>query len=660
MVLATIDWIIIGFFFVIVLSIGWVASKTAGKNASEFFLGGRGMPWWLLGISMVACTFSADTPNLVTGMVRENGVAKNWAWWAFLITGMVTVFIYARLWRRSAVMTDLEFYEMRYSGKIASFLRGFRSLYLGIFFNCLIMGTVTLAAIKIGGVMLGLSPMTVVIGASIVVVIYAAVGGIKGVIWADFFQYGIAMFGAVYAAYVAVSQPEVGGLSGLLTHPSVMPSLDIFPDFSDPVVFIPLLIIPIAVQWWSVWYPGAEPGGGGYIAQRMLSAKDEKNAIGATLLFNFMHYAIRPWPWIIVALASIIVFPELSDIKEEFPNIADQYLGHDVAYPAMLTKLGPGWLGLVVASIIAAYMSTIGTHLNWGSSYVVNDFYQRFVKPDASQKELVSVGRITTVTLMIITAFFALTFLENATQAFDILLLSGAGTGLIYILRWFWWRINALTEIVAMIVATVTAVMLVLVIDQTTITSIVVDTHGVSDELMHKVNELKLTQLDESALSSAGITGDEASKVMAFGSIESFNKMSSDVVNLTFTVRLLIALILVTLSWLLATYLGKPEKKETLYKFYQLVHPGGPGWKKIIDSAKAEGLNINEKEEGQDWEMPRQILLVFIGCMAIYSSLFSIGAFVYGQIGRGVILAAVAAVAIFFLFRLLKSLRVDQ
>jgi SSS family solute:Na+ symporter len=435
MVLQTIDWVIVGIFFIIVLAIGWVASKTAGKSSSEFFLGGRGMPWWLLGISMVACTFSADTPNLVTGMVRENGVAKNWAWWAFLITGMVTVFIYAKLWRRSGVMTDLEYYEKRYSGKAASFLRGFRAIYLGLFFNVLIMGSVTLAAIKIGGVMLGLDPWVVVVGASTVVVIYAALGGIKGVIWADFFQYGIAMFGAVYAAIVALRQPEVGGLNNLLSSLADTGKLSLIPDFTDASVYIPLLIIPVAVQWWAVWYPGAEPGGGGYIAQRMLAAKNEKNAIGATLLFNFMHYAIRPWPWIIVALASIMIYSSdsqkvmdnaskllsSSDLKPhyeayiesyddqilpeeirekvvtlhfekngltelrnaEFPEVHPKYIKHDIAYPVMLSKLSPGWLGLVVASIIAAYMSTIGTHLNWGSSYVVNDFYKRFVKPDA-------------------------------------------------------------------------------------------------------------------------------------------------------------------------------------------------------------------------------------------------------------------------------------
>ena len=602
MVLATLDWVIVGIFFAIVLGIGWWASKTAGKDTSEFFLGGRGMPWWLLGISMVACTFSADTPNLVTGFVRENGVAKNWAWWAFLITGMITVFIYARLWRRSNVMTDLEFYEVRYGGKLASFLRGFRSVYLGLFFNCLIMGSVTLAAIKIGAVMLGLDQYTVVIGAGVVVVIYTALGGIKGVIWADFFQYTMAMFGAVLAAVVALRQPEVGGLSNLLSHPSVADTLDIFPDFSDASVYVPLLVIPIAVQWWSVWYPGAEPGGGGYMAQRMLAAKDEKNAIGATLLFNFAHYALRPWPWIIVALASLVVYPDLAAIKAEFPNVADQYLGHDVAYPAMLTRLSTGWLGLVVASLIAAYMSTIGTHLNWGSSYLVNDFYKRFVKKDASEKELVAMGRISTVVLMVLSATFALTFLKNATQAFNILLLSGAGTGLIYLLRWFWWRINAVTEIVAMVVATTMAIILAGFVDDATLANSVVD---------------------------------------------------------GFTMKLLITIGTVTVVWILTTLLTRPESKETLRNFYRLTHPGGPGWKRVIEEARADGDNIDEKEEGMAWEMPKQILMVFLGCIAVYASLFSIGGFVYGEVARGFILAGVAAVSTYFLFKILAKLRVS-
>ncbi len=602
MELTTLDWIIVAVFFAIVLAIGLVASRTAGKDMNQFFLGGRGMPWWLLGISMVACTFSADTPNLVTGMVREDGVAKNWAWWAFLITGMVTVFIYAKLWRRSNVLTDLEFYEIRYSGKAASFLRGFRSVYLGLFFNVLIMGSVTLAAIKIGGVMLGLQPWQAVLYGSIAVVVYAVLGGLKGVIWADFFQYSIALFGAVYAAFVAINQPEIGSLKALITHPAIQDKMMMLPDFADPSVFIPLLIIPIAVQWWSVWYPGAEPGGGGYIAQRMLAAKDEKNAIGATLLFNVMHYAIRPWPWIIVALASIILYPDLASIKAEFPEISDTYLKDDIAYPVMMSKLSPGWLGLVVASLIAAYMSTIGTHLNWGASYLVNDFYKRFVKPDASDKKLVLMARLTTAVLMILAAMVSLFFLDNATQAFDILLLSGAGTGAIYLLRWFWWRINAWTELVAMAVATVMAVVLVF---------------GAQE-------------------------GSLATKVLDHN-----------------TVRLLIVIGVTTLAWIATTLLTAPESKQTLQRFYKLTHPGGPGWRKVIREAEEEGKEI-DKEKGMAWEMPLQILCVFIGAAVIYSMLFSIGNFLYGRLTLGLVFLAVVIVGTYLLFRFFSKLRTEK
>ncbi|MDA0194512.1 MAG: Na+:solute symporter [Bacteroidetes bacterium] len=601
MLLQTIDWVIIGIFFLIVLSIGWVASRTAGKSSEDFFLGGRSMPWWLLGISMVACTFSADTPNLVTGFVRENGVAKNWAWWAFLITGMVTVFIYAKLWRKSNVVTDLGFYEIRYGGKLASFLRGFRAIYLGVFFNCLIMGSVTLAAIKIGGVMLGLPPWVVVVGASVVVVMYAALGGIKGVVWADFFQYGIAMFGAVYAAYVAVSQPEIGSLSNLINNPIIQDKLSVFPDFSDASVWIPLLLIPVAVQWWAVWYPGAEPGGGGYIAQRMLSAKNEKNAVGAVMLFNFAHYALRPWPWIIVALASLVIYPNMASIQAEFSGIDPEYLKDDIAYPVMLSKLESGWLGLVVASIIAAYMSTIGTHLNWGSSYFVNDFYKRFWKPEATETQMVRMGRITTVLLMVLAGTLSLTILDNATQAFNILLLSGAGSGAIYLLRWFWWRINALTEIVAMVVATVVAFILVLFVEDETMANTILD---------------------------------------------------------GFTMKLLFTVGIVTVSWLSTTLLSKPEDKAVLRNFYKLTKPGGPGWKKVVDEAIADGEPIDDGE-GTAWQMPRQMLLIFIGCIVIYASLFAIGGLVYGNVLQGVILGGVAVIGTFFLFKLVQKLSLD-
>ena len=453
MKLASLDWIFIISFFVIFLIIGLVVAKRAGKDSKEFFLSGRNMPWWLLGISMVATTFSADTPNLVTDLVRQDGIAGNWVWWAFLITGMLTVFVYAKLWRRSKVLTDLQFYEMRYSGKEAAFLRGFRALYLGVFFNVMIMATVCLAAIKIGGIMFGLAPWECVLYASIVTVLYSSIGGLRGVIFTDFLQFIVAMVGSIWAAYYIVNMPEIGGLDALLTHPNVADKLNFLPDFKDSKSLITLLIIPIAVQWWSVWYPGAEPGGGGYIAQRMLSAKDEKNAIGATLLFNVAHYALRPWPWIIIALASLVLYPQLSDISAEFPNAV---LGHDLGYSAMLTNLPPGLLGIVVASLIAAFMSTISTHLNWGSSYISLDFYKRFLKPTASEKELVNVGRISTVLLMVFAAIIAL-FLSNAKSAFEILLQIGAGTGSIFILRWFWWRVNAYSEITGMIVSFVVA-----------------------------------------------------------------------------------------------------------------------------------------------------------------------------------------------------------
>lgn len=453
MKLASLDWILIISFFVIFLIIGLVVAKRAGKDSKEFFLSGRNMPWWLLGISMVATTFSADTPNLVTDIVRQDGIAGNWVWWAFLITGMLTVFVYAKLWRRSKVLTDLQFYEMRYSGKEAAFLRGFRALYLGVFFNVMIMATVCLAAIKIGGIMFGLEPWECVLYASIVTVLYSSIGGLRGVIFTDFLQFIVAMIGSIWAAYYIVNMPEIGGLDALLSHPNVADKLNFLPDFNDPKSLLTLLIIPIAVQWWSVWYPGAEPGGGGYIAQRMLSAKDEKNAIGATLLFNVAHYALRPWPWIIIALASLVLYPQLSDISAEFPNAV---LGHDLGYSAMLTNLPPGLLGIVVASLIAAFMSTISTHLNWGSSYISLDFYKRFLKPTASEKELVNVGRISTVLLMVFAAVVAL-FLSNAKSAFEILLQIGAGTGSIFILRWFWWRVNAYSEITGMIVSFVVA-----------------------------------------------------------------------------------------------------------------------------------------------------------------------------------------------------------
>lgn len=452
MQLQFIDWLIVGAFFAVSLIIGVLTSRRSGSTSAEFFLSGRSMPWWLLGVSMVATTFSADTPNLVADIVRQNGVSGNWVWWAFLITGMLTVFVYARLWRRSGVLTDIEFYELRYSGKEAAFLRGFRALYLGVFFNVVIMATVCLAAVKIGSILLGIPPWKTLLIASVITVFYSALGGLRGVVLTDFVQFLFAMGGSVAAAYYVINLPEVGGLERLIASPALADKLNFIPELSNRDLFFSVFLIPLAVQWWSVWYPGAEPGGGGYIAQRMLSAKNEKHALAATLLFNVAHYALRPWPWILVALASLVVFPQISDLRTAFPNVDPSVVGHDLAYPAMLSYLPAGLLGLVVASLIAAFMSTISTHLNWGSSYVVNDFYVRFVNPKASDRQQVNIGRITTVLLMVAAALLSYA-IGSAKQGFQVLLQIGAGTGLIFILRWFWMRINAYAEIAGMVVS---------------------------------------------------------------------------------------------------------------------------------------------------------------------------------------------------------------
>ena len=455
--LSPLDYGIIIGFFILSLCIGLWVSKKAGTNTTEYFLSGRNMPWWLLGVSMVATTFAADTPGLVTELVRKEGVSGNWVWWAFLLTGMLTVVFYAKLWRKSGISTDLEFYELRYSGKMAGFLRGFRAIYLGVIFNVVTMAGVCLAGAKIANILLGIDQGEMLLYSSIVVVIYSSLGGLKGVLITDFVQFIIAMIGSIWATIYILELPEIGGLTSLLSHENVRGKLDLLPNFSDTEALITLLIIPIAVQWWSTWYPGAEPGGGGYIAQRMLAAKDEKNATWATLFFNFAHYALRPWPWILVGLASLVIFPTLADVNAAFPNLPPEMQGHDVAYAAMVTYLPAGLIGIVLTSLIAAFMSTISTQLNWGSSYVVNDFYGRFINKEASEKQKVVVGKITTVVLMICAATFSF-YLQSAKDVFDLLLQIGAGTGLLFILRWFWHRINPLSEITAMAISFVVAI----------------------------------------------------------------------------------------------------------------------------------------------------------------------------------------------------------
>ena len=596
MSLATIDWVIIGAFLLLSLLIGLYASKSSGKSSKEFFLSGRSMPWWLLGVSMVATTFSADTPNLVADIIRQNGVSGNWQWWAFCLTGMLTVFVYARLWRKSEVFTDLEFYELRYSGKAAAFLRGFRAVYLGLILNVLIMATVCLAASKIGKVLLGLEEWQTLVIASVVTVIYSLMGGLRGVILTDFVQFIIAMIGSIWATVVVVGHEQVGGMSTLLTHPNVADKLSFFPDFSNPEAFIPLFIIPIAIQWWSTWYPGAEPGGGGYIAQRMLSAKDSSHAVKATLFFNIAHYAIRPWPWILIGLASLIVFPMdipldalartpeaegLGSLKAAFPDMDEGLLGHDVAYPAMLRLLPVGLVGLVMASLVAAFMSTISTHLNWGASYLVNDVYKRFINPEADEKKLVLSGRVLTAVLMVFAAVLSL-FFKNALQVFNILVLLGAGTGLLFILRWFWWRINAMSEVAAMVISFVVAIGLQIA-----------------------------------------------------GEIPAIAEMIPPAAYLP------LGLAITTFGWLIVTFATQPTDPETLKRFYKKVRPYGKGWKQFLDD--------DDDDQGPTTNLPIQILAMSLGCLMVFCLLFGTGSVLYGHwIAAGVLfsIAIISALGI--------------
>ena len=572
MELTALDWCVLIGFFLVALGIGIAVSRQAGKSSSEFFLSGRHMPWWLLGFSMVATTFSTDTPNLVTDLVREKGVAGNWAWWAFLITGIVTVFFYAKLWRRSGVMTDLELYEIRYSGKAASFLRGFRALYLGVFINVLIMATVTVAAIKIGETMLGWNRYRSVTTAMVVTVVFSSMGGFKGVIFTDFVLFILSMIGSFAAAYFALNHPKVGGLEGLLGHANVSEKLAFFPDFTPDSegewsTLSGLLLIPLLVQWWSAWYPGAEPGGGGYLAQRMLAAKNEKHAVGAIFFFQLAHYAVRPWPWILVALSSLVVFPTIADIQVAFPEAKN--VANDSAYSAMLTFLPPGWFGIVLTSLVAAYMSTISTHLNWGASYVVNDFWKQFVEPEATERKLVWVGRASTVAMMLLAAFVAFQ-IEKASDAFNLLVALGAGTGGVLLARWYWWRVNAVSEIIAIIAAAVVSL------------------------------SFQLTPVGRQLAEQFGV----------------------------WSIAMQVAI--VTTCWIVAAFITAPTDFKVLKDFLNHSQPGGPGWRYVFEEAHRRGEPI--RSQPLIASFPAAILAAILGCVLVYSLLFATGYLLYRRI----------------------------
>src|SRR5579871_1640782 len=586
MQLHTIDWIIALASVAICFAPALFFGKRSGKSTAEFFASGRSVPWWLAGLSMVATTFSSDTPNLVANIVRTEGVAGNWRWWAFTLTGVATVFFYARLWRRSGVLTDLEFYELRYSGKAAGAVRGFRSVYLGLLFNCVIMATVNLAACKIAAVLFGFERWQTLLAVGLLNVAFAAHSGLWGVLVIDMVQFFIKMAAVIAAAYFAVMLPQVGGLHGLVDKlsqvrgPGGLNFLAMLPDFRNNWdLAVAVFIMPVAVQWWSVWYPGAEPGGGSYIAQRMLASKSEKDALGGTLFFNVAHYVLRPWPWILVGLASLIVYPQLSDIQAAFPHLDPKLLGHDIAYPAMLRFLPAGWIGLMLGGLIAANSSTILTHLNWGASYLVHDFYRRFVKPGASEHHYVTAGRMATILLFVCSS--AMVFaLDTAAGSFNVILQIGAGTGLLYLVRWFWWRVTAWCEIVAM----------------------------VSSFLMSLIF-LVLTK-SQSAPSTAA--------------------------------QLLITVGVTTVCWLATAYLGPQNDPAILVEFYRKVRPFGPGWGPIQAKAGIAGAALETEPGAESFTL--SLLGWFAGCIMIWSALFTVGNFLYGRMGYALGLFAVFVV----------------
>ncbi|MBI5021565.1 MAG: Na+:solute symporter [Ignavibacteriales bacterium] len=598
MKLQVLDWIIVVGTFIICFLPALYFSKRAGKNTSEFFASGRSVPWWLGGLSMVATTFSSDTPNLVTDIVRRQGVAGNWVWWAFVLTGVSTVFFYARLWRRSGVMTDLEFYELRYSGKAASFVRGFRSIYLGLFFNAMIMATVNLAACKIAGILFGLDRWQTLMIVGVLNVAFAAQSGLWGVLVIDMIQFFIKMTAVIAAAYFALQLPEIGGMSGLvekLSHtsgPNGINYLNILPDFtSNWDIALAVFIMPIAVQWWAVWYPGAEPGGGSYIAQRMLASKSEKDSLGAVLFFNVAHYVLRPWPWIIVGLCSIVIYPQLSDIQNAFPNLDPKLLGHDIAYPAMLKFLPVGFIGLMVGGLIAANSSTILTHLNWGASYIVHDFYRRFIRKNSDEKHYVLVGRLVTIGLFLCGAGLVFV-LDTAKDTFDMILQVGAGTGLIYLIRWFWWRVNAWSEVVAMISSFVISMILFI-------------------------------------LKKQGI-------------------------EISVHIGLLTTIFFTTACWLTAAFLGPRTDEKVLIDFYKKVKPFGPGWKRIKEKAGISDSDI----KSANGNIPLALLGWFTGCIVIWSSLFTVGNFLYGRLNYAIgllVVFIVSGISLIFVIRKLWS-----
>jgi solute:Na+ symporter, SSS family len=581
MTLTAVDWAIVAAYFLFTAAVGFYFTRRGSESLSEYFISGRQVSWWLAGASMVATTFAADTPLVVTGLVATKGVAGNWLWWNFVMSGMLTVFFFARLWRRANVMTDVEFAEIRYSGKPAAFLRGFRALYLAIPINLIILGWVTRAMIKILSISLGISPILAVGICFVITVAYAVAAGMWAVLWTDLVQFVIKMTAVIVLAVYAVK--AVGGMdalkAGVIQHfgsekaaLSVLP-VSMTPDGIVAYAWMPLLTLTVflAVQWWAAWYPGAEPGGGGYVAQRIFSAKTERDGVLATLFFQVAHYALRPWPWIVTGLATVVLYP----------NLQDKEAGYVQAFVDLLPT---PWRGFMLAGFAAAYMSTVGTQLNWGASYLVNDFYKRFLKKNETERHYVMVSRLATIFL-----FFGSVLvtwqLSSVEQAWKLLLALGAGTGLVLILRWYWWRINAWSEISAMICSFIVA-----------------------------------------SIASATVP-----KRFAVGDP-----------NIDATI-MLITVATTTVVWLVVTFVTKPEPESVLRAFYTRVRPGGPGWARI---SQAAGFGREAIPGGAlawtNW---------IAGIVAVYATLFGIGKLVFGEVGAGVGLLALALVAFLWIAR---------
>ena len=586
MTLSFIDWAIVAAYFLLSAGIGFAYTKKGGESLSEYFLSGRQVPWWLAGASMVATTFAADTPLVVTGMVAANGVAGNWLWWCLAMSGMLTVFFFARLWRRAHVMTDIEFVEIRYSGKAATFLRGFRAIYLGIFVNLIILGWVTKAMIKILTISLGINPYLAVGICFVITVAYSVAAGMWAVLWTDLVQFVIKMTAVIVLAVYAVR--AVGGMDALETkvaaHFGTDAALSVMPIDTSAgglagYAWMPLfaLAVFLFVQWWAAWYPGAEPGGGGYVAQRIFSAKSERDGVLATLAFQIAHYAIRPWPWIITGLATVVLYP--GGIG---PN-GDKEGAYVQAYVDLLPT---PWRGFMMAGFAAAYMSTVATQLNWGASYLVNDVYRRFMKKNETEHHYVAVSRAATVVLFLLSIFVTWQ-LDSIAGAWKFLIGLGAGTGLVYMLRWYWWRINAWSEISAMIASFVTF--------------IVASGSGFANNL----------------------GGNKDAAV------------------------LLVTVTVTTVVWLVATFATQPESPAVLESFYKRVRPGGPGWTAVSTRL---GYGTEPIAAGRhawfNW---------VAGVVAVYSSLFGIGKLIFGDIGLGLGLLALAGASFAWIARALNA-----